>query len=63
MTLLARKKGWDREAVAHAIAGSLDLSEDTRRQYEEDAGAIRFDQIEDQQLDQLRQRVATALVK
>jgi hypothetical protein len=63
MTLLARKKGWDREAVAHAVAGALDLSEETRRQYEDDAGAIRFDKIADAQLDQLRRRVAAAVMK
>jgi len=63
MTLLARRKGWDRDAVAHAVAESLDLSEETRRQYEEDAGSIRFDGIADAQLDQLRRRVAAALSK
>jgi hypothetical protein len=63
MILLARKKGWDREAVARAVAGALDLSEEARRQYEEDAGTIRFDRIADAQLDQLRLRVAAALVK
>jgi hypothetical protein len=63
MTLLARRKGWDREAVAHAVAASLDLSEQTKRQYEDDAGGIRFDGIADPQLDELRRRVAAALVK
>jgi hypothetical protein len=63
MTLLARRKGWDRDGVAHAVGESLDLSEETRRQYEEDAGGIRFDGIADTQLDQLRRRVAAALVK
>jgi hypothetical protein len=63
MTLLARKKGWDRQAVAHAIAGALDLSEETRRQYEEDASSIRFDRIADTQLDQLRLRLAAALLE
>jgi hypothetical protein len=63
MTLLARKRGWDREAVSRAVAGAMDLSEETRRQYEEDAGAIRFDRIADAQLDQLRLRVAAALAK
>jgi hypothetical protein len=63
MTMLSRRKGWDRDAVAHALAGALDLSEETRRQYEEDAGGIRFDGIADTQLDQLRRRVAAALVK
>jgi hypothetical protein len=61
MTLLARKKGWDREAVARAIVGALDLSEETRREYEEDAGAIRFDRVADPQLDHLRLRLAAAL--
>lgn len=45
------------------MAASLDLSEESRRQYEEDAGSIRFDRITDSQLDQLRLRVAAALVK
>ena len=63
MTLLARRKGWDREAVSRAVAGALDLSEESRRQYEEDAGSIRFDRIDDPQLDQLRLRVAAALLK
>jgi hypothetical protein len=62
MALLARKKGWDREAVARAIAGSLDLSEQTGRQSEEDAGSIRFDRLDDAQLDQLRLRIAAALL-
>ncbi len=63
MTLLARKKGWDREAVARAVAGALDLTEQTRRQYEEDAGAIRFDGVADAQIDRLRLRLAAALMK
>ena len=63
MTLLARRKGWDRDAVAHAVAATLDLSQETRRQYEDDAGGISFDRISDTQLDQLRRRVAAALVK
>jgi len=63
MTLLSRRKGWGREAVAHAVAAALDLSEETWRQYEEDAGAIRFNHIADTQLDQLRRRVAAALLK
>jgi hypothetical protein len=62
MALLARKKGWDRDAVARAIAGSLDLSEQTGRQLEEDAGSIRFDRLDDAQLDQLRLRLAAALL-
>jgi hypothetical protein len=63
MALLARKKGWDRDAVARAVTGALDLSEETRRQYEEDAGSVRFDRVSDIQLDRLRLRVAAALAK
>jgi hypothetical protein len=63
MVLLARKKGWDREAVAHAVAATLHLSAETRQQDEEDAGAIGFDRVGDVQLDQLRLRLAGALIK
>ena len=63
MMLLARKKGWDRDAVAHALMEGLDLSEETRRQYEEDAGSVRFDRVSDMELDRLRLRVAAALMK
>ena len=61
MILLGRKMGWDREAVQRAVAGALDLSEDVRLQYEEDAGGIRFNRIDDAQLDQVRLRIAAAL--
>jgi len=47
--------------VARAVAEALDLSEEARRQYEEDAGSIRFDRVSDVQLDRLRLRVANAL--
>ena len=63
MILLARKKGWDREAVARAVMQALDLSEETLRKYDEDAGAVRFDRVSDMQLDQLRLRVAAAVVQ
>ncbi len=63
MVLLARKKGWDRDAVARAVTGALNLSEETRRLYEEDAGTVRFDRVSDIQLDHLRLRVAAALEK
>jgi len=63
MTLLAHKRGWDRDAVAHAVAAPQDLSGESRRQDEDDAGTIRFDHISDPQLDQLRLRVANALTK
>ena len=63
MTMLAHKKGWDRDAVAHAVTGALDLSVETRRQYEEDAGSIRFDGVSDEQLDSVRLRIAAGLVQ
>jgi hypothetical protein len=63
LTMLARKKGWDREAVAHAVAGALDFTEETRRRYEEDAGSISFGHIGDGQLDALRLRLAAALAQ
>lgn len=53
MTLLSRKKGWDREAVAHAVAAALDLSGERPRP----AG------ITNTQLEQLRLRLATALLQ
>jgi hypothetical protein len=62
MTLLARKLGWGREAVARAIGGALDLSEGVRRSFEEDAGAISFDRVQDSELDRLRLRLAAALL-
>ena len=46
-----------------AMRGAMDLSVEARRQYEDDAGAIRFDRVADPQLDQLRLRVAAALSK
>jgi hypothetical protein len=61
MTLLARRKGWDREAVARAVAQALDLTGEATRQYDEDAGSIRFDRVADEALDELRLRVAAAL--
>lgn len=63
LTLLSRKNGWDRQAVAHAIQEVLDLSEETRLRYAEDAGSVRFDQVSDAQLDELRLRIAAALMK
>jgi hypothetical protein len=61
LMLLARKKGWDREAVTHAIAQVAHLAGGITQQSEEDAGAITFRNASDAELDQLRQRVAAAL--
>lgn len=63
LVLLASKKGWDREAVSRAIAGALDLSGDVLQKFEEDAGAISFRQVKNADLDQLRSRVARALLE
>ena len=63
LVLLASKKGWDREAVSRAIAGALDLSGDVLQKFEEDAGAISFRQVKNSDLDQLRSRVARALLE
>jgi hypothetical protein len=63
MNLLSHRKGWDRDAVAHAVTEALDVSGQTSREHEGDAGSIRFNGVADTQLDQLRRRVAAALVK
>jgi hypothetical protein len=63
LILLAQRKGWDREAVAHAIAGALDLAGGVRQKFEEDAGTVSFQQVRNAELDQLRARVARALLE
>jgi hypothetical protein len=63
LLLLARKRGWDREAAAHAAAEELKLSGDVRQADEEDAGAIRFDNLKDADLEAVRMRVARALAE
>jgi hypothetical protein len=63
LVLLAGKKGWDREAVSRAVAGALDLAGEIRQRFEEDAGAISFQQVKNAELDQLRSRVARALLE
>ena len=62
MTMLARKKGWDREAVSRAVSSAAKLSGGVEQRSEEDAGAVSFRQASDSALDQLRLRVAEALV-
>jgi hypothetical protein len=63
LALLARKQGWDREAVARAVENALDLKAEVTQAHEEDAGAIRFDKVHDPQLEELRLRVARALLR
>ncbi|MCC7342159.1 MAG: DUF4091 domain-containing protein [Bryobacterales bacterium] len=62
LVLLAKKKGWDRGAVSRAVNEALDLTEKAGAKDEEDAGSVRFEKVSDEQLDQLRLRVAAALV-
>lgn len=61
LVMLARKKGWDREAVQRAVSKNLDLSGGIRQSYDEDAGDITLRHVNDDQMDALRLRVAQAL--
>jgi hypothetical protein len=61
LMLLAKRKGWDREAVTHAIAQAVHLAVGITQESDEDAGAITFRNTSDAELDQLRLRVAAAL--
>ena len=61
LMLLARKKGWDREAVTRAVAQVAHLAGGISQQSEEDAGAITFRNASDKELDELRERVSAAL--
>ncbi len=61
LILLANHKGWDREAVADAVAKALDLSGGISQSYDEDAGAVTFGRAKDIQMDELRLRIARAL--
>jgi len=62
LMMLARKHGWDREAVSRAVASAAKLSGGIEQRSEEDAGVVSFQQATDTALDQLRLRVAAALV-
>lgn len=61
LVLLAKKAGWDRDAVARAASGALDLSGDFRQADEEDAGSVSFNNVKDGQFEAVRQRVARVL--
>ena len=61
LALLAQKRGWDRDAVTHAIAGAMDLSSDTKMAWEEDAGTVTFNKVKDADMESLRLRVARLL--
>ncbi len=62
LNLLARKAGWDREAVRHAVASALHLVGNVRMDSEEDAGSIRFRGLKDTDIEHLRARVIQALI-
>lgn len=61
LILLSKKAGWDREAVMKAATGALDLSSGFRQAYDEDAGSLRFRNLNDSQFESVRRRVARAL--
>jgi hypothetical protein len=61
LLLLARKKGWDREAVTRAIAAAAQLEVGIAQQSEEDAGAVTFRGAGDRDFERLLGRVAAAL--
>ena len=61
LVLLARKHGWDREAVTRAVSDALDLGGEAQTQSEEDAGIITFHKVRDADLDSVRLRVAQAI--
>ena len=63
LALLARRTGWDREAVARAVTGAVDFGGAFRQQNEEDAGSTSYRKVTGSQLDGLRRRVARALVQ
>jgi hypothetical protein len=58
LALLAKRKGWDRETIAAAVSDALDLSSESVTEWDEDAGIIRFRNVRDAQLDDVRLRVA-----
>ena len=63
MVMLARKKGWDREAVEKAVDDAAGLAAEATQTSEEDAGLLSFRHLNDAALDKLRLRIAAALMK
>ncbi len=61
LALLARKEGWDREAVSRAVAAAVDLAGEVRGAGDLDAGALQFQRLANADLETLRLRVARAL--
>ena len=63
LILLADKDGWDRDAVVHVASTALDLTAEISMESSEDAGQIRFQNITNSALEELRWRVAKALLQ
>ncbi|MCZ2080551.1 MAG: DUF4091 domain-containing protein [Bryobacterales bacterium] len=63
LNLLAKSKGWSREVLTRSVREALDLAAEVEEKYEEDAGTMRFQNIQNRDLETLRRQVATALVK
>jgi hypothetical protein len=59
--ILAHRQG-DREAATRAVANALDLQGDIKQQFEDDAGVIDFEHLNDSAFDNLRLQVAAALL-
>jgi hypothetical protein len=63
LILLSKKPGWDRDAVTYAASRALDLSGEVEMTSTEDAGQIRFQSITNEDFEELRRRVAQALLE
>ncbi|MFQ6047745.1 MAG: hypothetical protein ACE5K7_00090, partial [Phycisphaerae bacterium] len=63
LIMLAGKHGWDRDAVTQAVSRALKLPSTVEVSFPEDAGAIRFQRLDDGELEQVRLRVARALLE
>jgi len=59
---LANQSGWDRDAVTYAASRALDLAAEIKMDSSEDAGQMRFQKVTNSDLEELRRRVARALV-
>ncbi len=62
LVMLAHREGWGRDGVTHAVAGALDFSGQFKQSYAEDAGTMDYRHIKDATLEDLRRRVARALL-
>jgi hypothetical protein len=62
LILLAQQRGWDRDAVTHAVSETLNLETEVRMEWEEDAGTISFQKVKNADMEDLRLRVVQALL-